>query len=595
MITWLIFFQLFSLAIFIAAATNFEWPPEHLRNLATYILAYKGSGKSTLMSKMICVPDLLKGRPQIIIDGIGGLISAVLGEVSRMPQRVRREVLARLAYFDMSGKLTGHVPPSPVFYQLGQESVNTRAARYEDLVISQDSHMRNAPILGANQFLALSPINRILAASGWQLTEARLLLDHNPKLFKRHLEALKTQIDDWVLREDIEWYFSKFSSWDPKKKSQDTQMYRRKLDQLLRDDASVAMLGAADMGFLQATEQRGISPMLDFSGLQQDRELQRFMMNLWVDKALNFVKQRIEDLGPGLHLKPYGIVIDELAMLQNMDANSGNEVDPLTIKIGEILDQVGRQGMVHFCVANQELHQISPALFKTLMGAGIVVCGKTSDWAAADYLANHFMPPQPGRPKRYEANYRPDDTIRDYRQVDMSLDEQVKKAADLFMNGLGKFQFLVKEYGRPAPYLLDISEYEPGIYPDAERVRDLKMMLSEHWGTPTRDLLREINQRQQQIIGSGTIEIKTKPQIQRQSQAENEARQTHLEPASPQTRKQNREISRKTPVKESKQYVTVAVNGQSDEPSDNLLAEIHGNGAEDLDELFIKTEAKDRR
>ena len=500
MITWLIFLQLLSLGIFIAAAMDWEWPPEHLRNLSTYILAYKGSGKSTLLSKMICVPDLLKGRPQIIIDGVGGLISLILGAVTRMPPEIRRQVLARLAYFDMSGKLTGHVLPSPVFYQLGRESVNTMVARYEDLVISLDSHMRQAPILGANQFLALDKINRIVAASGWQLTEARLLLDHKPKDFKRHLQALKAQTDERVLCEDIDWYLQTFSSWDPKKRSQDTMTYRRKLDQLLRDNASVGMLGAEDTGFLQKAEQGGYTVILDFSGLQQDRQLQRFMMNLWVDKALNFVKQRIEDLGPGLHLKPYGIVIDELAMLQNMDANSGSEVDSLTVKIGELLDQVGRQGMVHFCAANQEMHQISPALFKTLMGAGIVACGKTSDWDAAEYMANHFFPPQPGRPKRYEANYRPDDTIRDYRSVDMSMDEQVKKAADLFMSRVGKFQFLVKEYGHPVPYVLDISEYEPGIYPDAERVKDLKMMLSEWWGTSVQDLLQEIDHRHQQIM-----------------------------------------------------------------------------------------------
>jgi hypothetical protein len=378
-------------------------------------------------------------------------------------------------------------------------------ARYEDMVISLDSHMRQAPILGANQFLALAPLNRILAASGWQLTEARLLLDYKPKAhkgLKRHLEALKVQTDDWVLRQDIDWFLSTFAGWDPKKKAQETMTYRRKLDQLLRDRASVAMLGAEDNGFLQATDQYGISAILDFSGLQQDRELQRSMMNLWVDKALNFVKQRIEDEGPGYHLKPFGIVIDELAMLQNMDANSGSEVDTLTIKIGELLDQIGRQGMVHFCAANQEMHQISPALFKTLMGAGIIACGKTSDWAAAEYMVTHFMPPQPGRPKRYEAIYRPDDTIRDYRQVDMSLDEQLKKAAELFMSRLGTFQFLVKEYGRPAPYLLDIAGYEPGIYPDAERVRDLKIMLSERWGTPIQELLREIDCRQQLINGA---------------------------------------------------------------------------------------------
>ena len=102
--------------------------------------------------------------------------------------------------------------------------------------------------------------------------------------------------------------------------------------------------------------------------------------------------------------------------------------------------------MVHTTIANQEMFQISPRLFKTLMGCGTVVCGLTSDWDAALYLAREFMPAQPHRVKRYEPLYRSDDTVRDYRQVDMSLDEQTQKNAAMFKE-LGKFRFLVKEVG----------------------------------------------------------------------------------------------------------------------------------------------------
>jgi hypothetical protein len=100
-----------------------------------------------------------------------------------------------------------------------------------------------------------------------------------------------------------------------------------------------------------------------------------------------------------------------------------------------------------------------------------------------------------------------DDTIRGYRQVDMSLDEQTQKTAAMFMN-LGKFQFLVKEYGNPQLWLLDTTKLDPGIYPDAERVKDLKIMLSERWGTPIDDILRAIKHRHQQIAGEGKGRIK---------------------------------------------------------------------------------------
>jgi hypothetical protein len=168
--------------------------------------------------------------------------------------------------------------------------------------------------------------------------------------------------------------------------------------------------------------------------------------------------------------------------------------------------------MVYFCGANQEKYQISPTLFKTLMGSGTVVCGKTSDWEAAQELANRFVPAQPHRVKRYEPIYRVDDTIRGYRQVDMSLDEQTQKAAAMFKN-LGKFQFLVKEDGNPVLWLLDTTELDRGMYPDAERVKDLKIKLSERWGVPIDDCLRAINHRQQKITGEGGGQVKPKQQV----------------------------------------------------------------------------------
>jgi hypothetical protein len=458
------------------------------------------------MARWICLSDLLRGIPQIIIDGVGGLISNLLDAVMRLPPQQRREALSRLAYFDMSGKLTGHVCPLPFFYRLDDESWNDVGSRPLHTAISLDSHLRNAPIMGANQLLSVGlPTNQILAASGWQITEARLLLD-KPRLFKQHLRELKAETDDWVLREACDWYFT-YMGWDSKKRSMDTLTYRRKLDQLLRNDAAIASLGSDDWDFMRAMEQRRLTVVMEFTGLQQNPELMMNMMNSVVDRALNFVKHRVEKRGPGMHLPPIAIVIDELAMLTNFDASSGSEEDVFAKKLGEILDQFGRQGMVYFMGANQEQYQISPALYKTLMGAGIVVCGKTSDWEAAKEMANRFIPAQPNRVKRYEPIYRVDDTIRGYRQVDMSLDEQTQKTAAMFMN-LGKFQFLVKEYGNPQLWLLDTTKLDPGIYPDAERVKDLKIMLSERWGTPIDDILRAIKHRHQQIAGEGKGRIK---------------------------------------------------------------------------------------
>lgn len=507
---WDIVLHIVSVVIFLGVVSDGYWPVDDLRNLGMYVIAYKGTGKSRLIGRHICLADLRRGIPQLVIDGLGGLIANVLDAVMRLPAPQRREALSRLVYFDMSGKLTGRVCPMPLFYRLGGESWNDIGSRPLNTTISLDSYMRQAPIMGANQFKAIGlPLHQILAASGWQITEARLLLDQ-PKLFKNHLQALKAATEDLVLRAACDWFLSNYMGWDSKKRSQDTMSYRRKLDLLLRDNATIAMFGAHDQNFLRFVEEQGLTVLLDFSGDQQNPELMQFKMNWMADQALNFVKQRVEDRGPGLHLKPFGIVIDELAMLTNFDATSGSEVDVFAAKLGEILDQYGRQGKIFFVGAMQEQYQVSPALFKTLMGSGIVVCGLTSDWQAALTMAEAFLPAQPGRVKRYEPIYRPDDTIRAYRQVDMTLEEQQYKTAALFMR-LKKFQFLVKEYGQPQVWLLDTTDLDVGLYPDPERVKDLKVMLNERWAIPIPDILANLERRHAAIL-SGDVTL-PEPQV----------------------------------------------------------------------------------
>src|SRR6185369_1879830 len=104
----------FCLCVGLAAVV--AWPPDELRNLAIYLLAYKGSGKSRLMGRVICWQDLLRGIPQMVIDAVGGTIDNLLDCVLRLPAAQRKEVLPRLRYFDMSGQ-GGYVCPLPLYYR----------------------------------------------------------------------------------------------------------------------------------------------------------------------------------------------------------------------------------------------------------------------------------------------------------------------------------------------------------------------------------------------------------------------------------------------------------------------------------------------
>jgi hypothetical protein len=151
--------------------------------------------------------------------------------------------------------------------------------------------------------------------------------------------------------------------------------------------------------------------------------------------------------------------------------------------------------MIWPTLANQESFQVSPKMFKTLMGCGTIICGLTSDWESAVYLAQEFMPPQPHRIKRYDPIYEADGAVKHYRQIDMNLDEQLQQSAALFKN-LPKFHFLVKEVGQPKLWPLDITTLDPGTYPDGARLAEAKAMLNERCGRPIPDILAEIDARQ---------------------------------------------------------------------------------------------------
>ena len=469
------------------------WPPDERRNLGMYLLAYKGSGKSRLMGRVICLSDLLRGIPQLVIDGVGGLIDNVLDTILRLPPAQRRTALKRLRYFDMSGrKYTSHVCPLPLFYRLGQETWADIAARYLDTVIALDNQLANAPILGANALWHIGlPTNMILAASGWQISEALALLNQ-PRQYKAWLKTLAQTTSDRRLLLAIDFYRQDYMGWDGKKRSTETGSYQRKLELLLRDNAALACFGAAQPGFdLHAVEKHGQTILLDFSGDQLNPELMMFKMKWTFDYFLNYIKHR----GTGLHHRPFGLVIDELAMLSQLDATSSSTVDIFATQIDELLNIWSRQGMIWLTLANQESFQVSPKMFKTLMGCGTIVCGLTSDWESAVYLAQEFMPSQPHRIKRYDPIYEADGTVKHYRQIDMSLDEQLQQNAILFKT-LPKFHFLVKEVGNPKLWPLDITTLDPGIYPDGGWLAEVKAMLNERCGVPIPDVLVEIDARQ---------------------------------------------------------------------------------------------------
>jgi hypothetical protein len=466
-------------------------------------LGYKGSGKSRFLGRQIAFQDLWRGIPQVIIDPAGGTLQNLLDCVMRAPPPHRRALLARLRYFDMSGKLTGRVCPLPLYYRFGSETWNDLSSRYIRAILTLDPDLTSASIMGANAILRVGGrTGMVLAALGAQISEAGLLLD-KPQVLKPRLKQLRAEADDWGLRDALDFFVQDYMGWDSKKRSQETGSFRGKYNLLLRDNPSVAMFGASAPGidFNQVLEE-GHTICLDFSGDQQNPELLQFKMLWSLYYVMNFIKYR----GIGLRHKPLGLIVDEISILSSYDAKSGAGI--FEAEIDELYNIWARQGSNWPTMATQEAFQLSERLFKTLMGSGTVMVGRTSDMEAAVKIAKELMDDDPERRvKRYDPVYNSQGEQVARRRVDLSLEEKYLQDAKLFKNQ-PKLHFLVRQYGdgRLRPYPL--YELDPGVFPDEGRVAELRELLCRRCGVPIEQLLSEIEARQSDLVSAANMDKK---------------------------------------------------------------------------------------
>jgi hypothetical protein len=349
--------------------------------------------------------------------------------------------------------------------------------------------------MGANAIKRIGPYTGlVLAALGAQITEARLLLD-KPQTLKQRLKQLKANTDDWGLRDAVGFFIEDYMGWDGKKRTQETGSFRRKYDLLLQDNPSVATFGAARPGFdLFEVMERGLTICLDFSGDQQNPELLQFKMLWSLYYGLNFIKYR----GIGLSNKPLAFIVDEVSILRSYDDRSKSGI--FEAEIGSLYDIWARGGMAWPTVVAQELYQLSERLYKTLMGSGTVMVGRTSDMEAAVKISKELMGDDPQRRvKRYDPVYNSKGDVVAERRVDLSLEEKYLQDARLFKNQ-GRLHFLVKQYGHEQLRPYPLYQLDPGIFPDEQRVAQLRMMLSRRCGAPIEQVLAEIETRQNDLL-----------------------------------------------------------------------------------------------
>src|SRR5918996_2431247 len=96
------------------------------RNMGTYVLGGRGTGKSWLLALVIALQDFLAHRPQVIFDPLGTTSRYFLYKLVRilsyLPKAEHAKVWERILYCDMSGK-GGFATPFPAYFRQDQETL----------------------------------------------------------------------------------------------------------------------------------------------------------------------------------------------------------------------------------------------------------------------------------------------------------------------------------------------------------------------------------------------------------------------------------------------------------------------------------------
>lgn len=465
------------------------FPSDRVRNMGIYFVASKGSGKSRALGRWLAKQDCLRGIPQVIIDPVGGTIDNLLDCLLRLPVEQQRQIWPRIVYVDLGAQ--DYVVPLPFYYRLGaRDGLYPISQRYLDVIRVLDVHLQSAAIEGWNALWQTGTyVGMALAMLGGQIVDAQNLLAA-PKKWKACLQAAAEQYPS--AQEAVTWLTKDLPDLKPELRTRRTASFLQKTALFTLEDAAKAMFGADTAGIdWQQVIERGQTVLVDVRHVL-DVEQRRFRMLWALSCFLEFVKYR----GPGRH-RPVGLIIDEISALTNFDVQSGQDL--FATLIDELLNVWARQGQVWVTVAHQEMWQVSPRLLKTLLGCGTRILGRTSDLESATLLAHELIPADPHRAKRLENIYGAEGKVIDERPIYYTVDEQHYLASLLYKN-LGRFRFLITtmdgEGGQDTALRpLSMEQLEPGIWPDEERVAQVRALLRRKSGVSVATLLKTIEAR----------------------------------------------------------------------------------------------------
>jgi hypothetical protein len=307
--------------------TSVQKPHRHAlsrsaRSMGIYVLAGRGTGKSRLMGRKIAMQDYLAGFPQVIFDPVGATIDNFLDKVTRflqyIPAAERQRFWDRIVYVDMSGK-DGVVVPFPLYYKLGTErSLLEIAERYLQTIIKSNPALFQAQVLGWPPLHRIGDYSGIvLAALGYQITEAEELLDH-PEVWEATGRLAQAEQVSPEAKRAVSYFRNTYIPMREADRARLTTPFLDKIFTFSLHDTFRAMFGAKEPGIRwDEVVQKKQTVLLDFRR-EQDEEMRRFKM-LWVfDYLYSWIKTR------GRSPTPFGLIIDEFAHMTQQVAGGTN-------------------------------------------------------------------------------------------------------------------------------------------------------------------------------------------------------------------------------------------------------------------------------
>ena len=232
------------------------------RAMGIHLVAGKGSGKSRLMGRIICWQDFRRGRAQVILDPNGPTIDNFLDKVNRLPAPEREAALLRIRYVDMSGR-SGHIVPWPLYTRLPGESLYETAQRFLEVLKRLDPALTTASIVGFNALAEIGTYTgMVLAALGWQVTEASLLIT-TPQAVAEPLKRLAREHPE--VAPAVTYFLEVLPSLRPADKEHKVGAFMRKLAAFTLDPVMRATFGAGEGSIdWQEVISTGQTVLLDF-------------------------------------------------------------------------------------------------------------------------------------------------------------------------------------------------------------------------------------------------------------------------------------------------------------------------------------------